>query len=131
MKKAQRSITTTGGRDATTRHIPGDHALAVGMPVMVVPVGWTWTKLTDLARLESGHTPSRKHPEYWHGEIPWITLTDARPNHGRIIDDTAEHTNELGIANSSARLLPKNTVCLSRTASVGYVIVMGREMATS
>ena len=37
----------------------------------------------------------------------------------------------LGIANSSARILPENTVCLSRTASVGYVVVMGRPMATS
>ncbi|MEC5293871.1 MULTISPECIES: restriction endonuclease subunit S [unclassified Aurantimonas] len=37
----------------------------------------------------------------------------------------------MGIANSSARILPKNTVCLSRTASVGYVVVMGCPMATS
>ena len=42
-----------------------------------------------------------------------------------------EKTNELGIENSSARVLPTNTVCLSRTASVGYVVVMGRPMATS
>ena len=131
MKKTQRPITTTGGREATTRHIPGDHALAVGMPTTAAPAGWTWTQLTDIARLESGHTPSRKHPEYWDGKIPWVCLTDARPNHGQVIDDTTEHTNDLGIANSSARLLPKNTVCLSRTASVGYVVVMGCEMATS
>jgi type I restriction enzyme S subunit len=45
--------------------------------------------------------------------------------------DTAQKTNELGIANSSARVLPADTVCLSRTASVGYVVVMGRPMATS
>ena len=36
-----------------------------------------------------------------------------------------------GLANSSARLLPAGTVCLSRTASVGYVTMMGRSMATS
>jgi type I restriction enzyme, S subunit len=131
MKNGRRSITTTGGRDATTRHIPGDNGLAVGMPTTAPPAEWTWTLLTDLARLESGHTPSRRHPEYWQGNIPWISLTDARPNHGKTIADTAEHTNELGIANSSARVLPKHTICLSRTASVGYVVVMGCEMATS
>ena len=131
MKTKQRPITTTGGREATTRHIPGDFALAVGMPSTAAPAGWTWTQLTDIARLESGHTPSRKHPEYWDGDIPWICLTDARPNHGKVIEDTEEHTNDLGIANSSARVLPKDTVCLSRTASVGYVVVMGCEMATS
>lgn len=87
--------------------------------------------MSDIARLESGHTPSRKHPEYWAGDIPWIGIRDATGNHGRTLTDTAQHTNELGIANSSARLLPTNTVCLSRTASVGYVVVMGRPMATS
>lgn len=63
--------------------------------------------------------------------MPWIGIKDATENHGRVISDTHQHTNDLGIANSSARILPANTVCLSRTASVGYVVVMGRPMATS
>ena len=125
------SITKTGGREATLRHIPGERSLAVGMPSTGALKGWQWTSLTDLARLESGHTPSRRHPEYWEGEIPWIGIQDARENHGEQITETFQHTNAKGIANSSARILPKNTVCLSRTASVGYVVVMGRPMATS
>ncbi len=123
--------TRTGGRPATKAVIPGRYALAVGRPEPAGPHGWSWRPLTDLARLETGHTPSRKKPEYWDGAIPWIGIRDATGNHGRRIDDTAQHTNELGIENSSARVLPPNTVCLSRTASVGYVVVMGREMATS
>ena len=98
---------------------------------MPPPAGWRWVRLTDVARLESGHTPSRRHPEWWGGEIPWLSLKDAKAHHGGRIPDTTEHTNELGIANSSARVLPANTVCLSRTASVGYVVVMDRPMATS
>nr|WP_290442903.1 restriction endonuclease subunit S [Rhodovulum tesquicola] len=93
--------------------------------------GWRWTPLTALARLESGHTPSRKHPEYWGGDVPWIGIKDARDHHGGTVHETLEYTNALGIENSSARVLPANTVCLSRTASVGYVTVMGRDMATS
>lgn len=84
-----------------------------------------------MARLESGHTPSRRKPEYWGGEVSWIGIRDATENHGRTIRETMQHTNDLGIANSAARILPKNTVCLSRTASVGYVVVMGKPMATS
>lgn len=129
--EASDEATKTGGRKATTRHIPGAIGLSVGMPATRAPDGWAWTRLTDLARLESGHTPSRKHPEYWGGAIPWIGLRDAKANHAGIINDTEQHTNDLGIANSSARILPKHTVCLSRTASVGYVVVMGRPMATS
>jgi restriction endonuclease S subunit len=124
-------VTKTGGRDATLRHIPGKLSLAVGMPSTAARKGWRWAALTNLARLESGHTPSRKHPEYWGGSVPWIGIQDARENHGQRISDTFQKTNELGIANSSARVLPENTVCLSRTASVGYVVVMGRPMATS
>jgi len=126
-----RSETRTGGRAATTGVILGDYALSVGMPSSTLPEGWRWTRLTDVARLETGHTPSRKHPEYWGGDIPWIGTRDATANHGCTLYRTSQYTNDLGIANSSARVLPANTVCLSRTASVGYVVVMGRPMATS
>ena len=101
------------------------------MPERPPPEGWQWTVLSDVARLETGHTPSRKHSKYWGGDIPWIGIKDATGNHGRTILRTIERTNELGIENSAARILPKDTVCLSRTASVGYVVVMGRPMATS
>jgi len=127
----ERGETKTGGRAATTANIDGDYALAVGTGSRVPPDGWQWHLLTSLARLETGHTPSRKRPEYWDGDIPWIGIRDATGNHGRTIHDTEQHVTQAGIDNSSARLLPQNTVCLSRTASVGYVVVMGRPMATS
>ena len=126
-----RRQTQTGGREPTLGVIPGAYALSVGKPDKPIPETWSWTRLTDVARLESGHTPSRRRPEYWGGEIPWIGIRDATSNYGRTIYDTQQHTNQLGVDNSSARVLPEGTVCLSRTASVGYVIVMGRPMATS
>lgn len=95
------------------------------------PEGWSWETLRSLARLESGHTPSRYHPEWWGGDIPWLALPDIRNLDGKTAFETSEYTNELGVANSSARILPTGTVCLSRTASVGFVTVMGRPMATS
>ncbi len=131
IKMSERRQTATGGREATTGIIPGQFALSVGDPGTPTPNGWKWVKLTDIARLESGHTPSRKHPEYWDGDIPWIGIKDATSNHGRVIDDTIQHVTQLGIDNSSARILPAGTVCLSRTASVGYVVVMNLPMATS
>src|SRR5207247_1292143 len=97
----------------------GQFALSVGKPESTPPPGWDWVRLTDVARLESGHTPSKRHPEYWGGDIPWIGIRDAKAHHGDRIYDTIQTTNELGIQNSSARILPAGTVCLSRTASVG------------
>jgi type I restriction enzyme S subunit len=111
--------------------IPGHPALAVGNPQIKLPGGWTWSALVEIAKMESGHTPSRNHPEWWDGDVAWIGIADAREYDGRTIHETFQHTNAEGIANSASRLLPAGTVCISRTASVGYVVVMGREMATS
>lgn len=119
------------GRAATKAVIPGRCAMSVGDPQSALATGWHWTPLSVLAQLGTGHTPSRGHPEYWDGDVPWIGIRDASKHHGGIISDTQQHITTLGLENSSARLLPKDTVCLSRTASVGYVVSMGREMATS
>jgi len=115
--------------DATP--VEGRFAISVGPSTRPAPEGWTWVQLTNVARLETGHTPSRSHPEYWDGDIPWIGIKDARANHGGVIQQTEQTVTQAGLENSAARLLPTDTVCLSRTASVGYVFVLGRSMATS
>jgi len=109
----------------------GHAALSVNDPKTKLPEGWLWKPLVEIARMESGHTPSRKHPEWWGGDIDWIGIVDARKNHCGVIVNTIQHTNDEGLANSASRLLPEGTVCISRTASVGYVVIMGKEMATS
>lgn len=96
-----------------------------------IPTGWELTKLTTVARLESGHTPSRREPSYWAGDIPWVSLHDSKNLDGPVIRETAQTISRLGLANSSARLLPVGTVVLSRTATVGKTTILGREMATS
>lgn len=96
-----------------------------------VPEAWSWKLLTDVARLATGHTPDRERADYWNGGIPWISLTDIRSLDGRIATRTIQNVSALGIENSSAVILPKGTVCFSRTASVGFVTVMGTVMATS
>jgi type I restriction enzyme S subunit len=63
--------------------------------------------------------------------VPWLALPDIRALDGSTAFDTIEKTNDLGLANSAARLLPAGTVVLSRTASVGFVTVLGHPMATS
>jgi len=96
-----------------------------------VPRGCSWELLTDVARLATGHTPDRERSDYWNGDIPWISLTDIRSLDGTVATSTLQNVTPVGIENSSSVLLPKGTVCFSRTASVGFVTVMGRDMATS
>lgn len=120
-----------GGREATDKLIPGVAGLAINDPGTTLPNRWKWVPLLRVARQETGHTPSRSKPSYWDGGVPWIGIRDAGANHGRYIEQTAQTISDAGLANSSARLLPAGTVCLSRTASVGYVTIMARSMATS
>jgi len=100
-----------------------------------VPEHWDVVQLRHKAKLASGHTPSRSHPEYWIDcDTPWFTLADVwqvRSGESKFVYDTSEKVSQLGLANSSARLLPAGSVFLSRTASVGFSGIMGVDMATS
>jgi len=100
-----------------------------------LPVDWPTIKLSFVARLGSGHTPSRTHPEYWTDcTIPWITtgeVAQVRDDRREVITQTRERISELGLANSAAELHPAGTVVLCRTASAGYSAIMGSDMATS
>lgn len=92
-------------------------------------------RLSHLARMGTGHTPSRKVDEYWVDcTIPWLTTGDVhrfRHDQVDVLQETAVTISELGLANSAAVLHPAGTVALSRTASAGFPIIMGRAMATS
>lgn len=125
--KAIDALPTACLRGAFLNHTP----LTIEAHPQPAPDGWKWMLLSDLTRLESGHTPSRSRPDWWGGDIPWLALPDIRRVDGQTVLETTENTNEHGIANSSARVLPVGTVCLSRTASVGFVTKLGRPMATS
>jgi len=120
-----------GGRQPTTEVIEGRGGISVNVPNVDLPEGWNWVSLLRVARQETGHTPSRSRPDWWDGDVCWISIPDANLHHGRVIFDTIQKTNEEGLANSSARLLPAGTVVLSRTASVGYICILGKDMATS
>ena len=83
-------------------------------------------------RLEttSGGTPSRKHPEYYEGgSIPW--LTSGEVNKGKI--DTPDHfITEAGLRNSSAKLVPANSVVVAMYgATAGQVGLVTYETTTN
>ena len=129
-----RELLTRGVRRASApmRGLPTRWVLGrVAEGITHLPTDWDLVTLTKVAKLESGHTPDRKQPTYWEGDIPWISLQDADALGRLTISETAETIGPKGLANSSARMLPAGTVVLQRTANVGLASVMGREMCTS
>jgi type I restriction enzyme S subunit len=119
------------------RSPPHERRAAADVPWLdSVPVNWEEVKLTHVAKLGSGHTPSRSRPEYWEDcTIPWITtgeVAQVRDDRREVITQTRERISELGLRHSSAVIHPRDTVVLCRTAaSAGYSALMGAPMATS
>jgi len=94
-------------------------------------MGWKWVPVTDVAKTGTGHTPDRSVAEYWDGEISWVNLNEIRRFDGRWCLGTHTRITPAGVANSSAVLHPRETVCFSRTASIGFVTLMSAPMTTS
>ena len=62
-----------------------------------------------LSNVSGGGTPSKSHPEYYGGDIPWVTSKDVKQFY---IDDSEIHITEEGLNNSSAKMIPANSIIL-------------------
>ena len=102
-----------------------------GTEVGMLPKDWEVSLLESVATRGSGHTPNKSHPEYWGGNVKWVSLQDTGRLDQLYIWDTAEKITKAGIENSSARLHPRETVVLLRDAGVGKSAILGEEMAVS
>jgi len=101
-----------------------------------IPAHWNVLPVKRVSKLESGHTPDKKIDEYWDDcQIPWVSLNDTNDTAvlraSDYISDTTFKINELGLANSSARLLPERAVVFTRDATIGESAITTRPMAVS
>jgi restriction endonuclease S subunit len=88
-------------------------------------------ELGKVCEIYNGSTPKRTDNSYWDkGTIPWFTIDDIREQ-GRIIKYTKQEITKSGFENSSVKLLPKNTVLLCCTASVGEYAYTEIELTTN
>lgn len=121
----------------TGAHLPDERQDSGVEWIGDIPAHWEAPKFTHVARQESGHTPSRTDDGYWIVEecvIPWLSLADVwqiRDGARVYVSVTSENISQIGIDNSAARLLPADTVVLSRTASVGFPAILSIPMATT
>lgn len=87
-------------------------------------------KLEYVGEFFMGGTPSRKNLNYWQGgNIKWLTIGDYE--NFSIITDTKEKITDLGLQNSSAKLIKKGAVVVSIYATIGRVGILGDDMATN
>ena len=95
------------------------------------PKGWETVAIGEISEVIGGGTPSSKVDEYWGGSIPWLTPKDLSGYDFRRVKSGKRNITDSGLANSSARLLPKNTVLVTSRAPIGYVALADNEIATN
>ena len=72
-----------------------------------IPENWAWARLSSFGVFSSGKTPSMSNPQFWNGDIPWVTSKDMkRP----VITDSEMHITKL--AASTMQLYPAGTLLL-------------------
>lgn len=97
----------------------------------MLPKGWERSTLGEIARISSGGTPDRATPEYWGGEVPWVTTGEIQFN---TITSTTEKITEAGLQNSSAKRFPPGTLLMAmygQGKTRGQVAKLGIEAATN
>lgn len=91
------------------------------------PRHWAVMKVKFVAKMESGHTPSKSEPLNWVEDecvIPWVSLNDTKfLKENDFIGDTAVKISGEGMSNSSAHLLPAGVVVFTRDATIGLTAI--------
>ena len=97
-----------------------------------IPDGWESAVIADICQTIGGGTPSTKVPAYYEGgTIPWVTPTDITHSNSVALLDTEKKITEEGLKNSSAKMLPAETVLMTSRASVGYFGIYPYEVCTN
>ena len=84
-------------------------------------------KLGDICEIVSGSTPKTGIPEYWDGDIKWITPAEL-DDESYIITDSIRKITPLGVSKTGLSPFPEGTVILSSRAPIGKVAIAGCEM---
>ena len=95
-----------------------------------IPENWEWVRISHVYQTSSGGTPEKGHPEYYNGTIPWVKVGDLTSIY---IDQTKEKITEEGLANSSAKLFPKDTILVAMYCNdaIGKSSILNLPMTTN
>jgi len=85
-------------------------------------------KLSEVMDLIGGGTPKTSNPDYWNGNIPWLSVKDFN-NDCRYVYETEKHITQQGLENSSTKLLQKGDVIISARGTVGEIATIPYPMA--
>jgi len=89
---------------------------------------WRETNVSEIIELIGGGTPKTKMPEYWGGDIPWLSVVDFNTGN-KFVFDTEKKITQAGLKHSSTKLLEAGDIIISARGTVGVVAMLGKQMA--
>jgi len=98
---------------------------------VTLPLGWRLSKLGEVGQIVSGSTPDSSTPEYWGGDIPWITPRDLSGYEAQVIRGGARAITKAGYRSCSTRMVPAGSVVFTSRAPIGYVAIAGNSLCTN
>ncbi|MBU4245993.1 restriction endonuclease subunit S [archaeon] len=93
-----------------------------------IPEDWEVKVLSKIVNIIGGGTPKTSKPEYWGGDIPWISVADFVGSR-RWIRDTEKHITKKGLEESSTNILREGQLIISARGTVGEIGQITRDMA--
>ena len=84
---------------------------------------WPVATIGEVCEVVSGATPKTGKPEFWDGNVPWVTPKDLSKLGQKHLSDTPRHITKAGLKSCAARMLPAQSVLLSSRAPIGLVAI--------
>ena len=100
-------------------------------PANGLPEGWERKQMSDVCDTVGGGTPSTKVDSYWNGDVTWVVPTDVTKSDCLVLLDSTRKITERGLRESSAKLVPAETILMTSRASVGFFALMSHEVCTN
>ena len=80
-------------------------------------------KIKDIAEVINGSTPSTKHPEYYDGNIIWITPKDLSDQNSKYVFKGERTITQAGYNSCSTKIIPKDNILISSRAPIGLISI--------
>ncbi|MDM8261944.1 restriction endonuclease subunit S [Ligilactobacillus salivarius] len=90
---------------------------------------WKYKKLGEVADIVSGGTPDTTKHDYWNGSINWYT--PAEVGNKIFVSDSQRKITNIGLENSSAKILPVGTVLFTSRAGIGKTAILKEKGSTN
>lgn len=88
-----------------------------------IPIEWEIKQVRHIFEIHNGSTPKSGNPEFWNGDIDWITPDDLGSNAGKLITSSRRKITQLGYKSCGVSLAPSGSIALSTRAPIGHIAI--------